>query len=363
MIPGNSDAVYMTSPQALLTTTLSDGGLLLETSKEVLPSHNISSVLKKRLLAFYHHRNDDDSMRRLESVSSGDELELLTAQGALSVIQTVQAIVDVKVDDGQEEPPLLGTRDLAKLRTLLSIVVKWGLVPLFIQVSKSWTESSNEVGISDNALDMAYDESYRRLSELTTTFLCLVFPDGAQGRISQTLITSSIISRHVSDILLPTVALGWLPESMSRSSMPVIHAFRPLVVRLMKLWVPCCVPCGFNHLYSSRIPASQAISALGGIISSMPPIHVRNACTSLLTEQLVRPDGVDGLCQAMLPEREFSGDEIQLDKLEQIARILNSVPSNLEPQVSLVTDRHTICLIKFRSTTLPFSPEHYKFSQ
>src|SRR5260221_13384742 len=106
---------YMTSPQALLTTTLSDSGLLLETSKEVSPSHNISSVLKKRLLAFYHRRNDDDSMRRLESVSSGDELELLTAQEALSVMQAVQAIVDVKVDDGHEEPPLLGTRDLAKL--------------------------------------------------------------------------------------------------------------------------------------------------------------------------------------------------------------------------------------------------------
>jgi len=250
----------MTSPQALLTTTLSDSSLLLETSKEVLPSHNISSVLKKRLLAYYHCRNDDDSMRHLESISSGDELELLTAQEALSVLQTVQAIVDLKVDDGHEEPPLLGTRDLAKLRTLSSVAVKWGLVPLFTQVSKFWTESSNEVKISDNALDMApYDESYRRLSELTTTFLCLVFPDGAQGRISQTLITSLIISRHISDLLLPTVALGWLPESMSRSSMPVIHAFRPLVVRLMKLWVPCCVPLGLiTFIRQGYLPRRQS---------------------------------------------------------------------------------------------------------
>jgi hypothetical protein len=227
----------MNSPETLLATSLSDISLLLETSKEASPSQKISSVLQKRLLAYYHRRNDNDSLGRLESVASGDELELLTAQEALSAMQTIQSIVEA--GDEHEGPPLLGTRDLAKLRTLLSVIMKWGLLPLYIQVSKSWMESSTEVGISESVLDMApYSVAYRRLSEFTTTFISLVFPDGAQGRISQTLITTSILSRHVSDLLLPTVALGWLPESMSRSSTPVIHAFRPLVLRLMKLWVP-----------------------------------------------------------------------------------------------------------------------------
>jgi hypothetical protein len=222
----------MTSPQSPLVSILSDLSFLLETSTEASPSHDISDVLKKRLLAYYHHRNDDDALRRLESVSSGDELEFLTAQEALSAIKSVQVIVDVDVDNGHEGPPLLGTKDLAKLRTLLSIAVKWGLTPLYARVSKGWIESSNEVGISEAA---AHEEAHRRLSELTAMFLSLIFPDGAQGRISQTLITSSILSRHVSDVLLPAVALGWLPENISRISTPSIRDFRPSVVRFMEL--------------------------------------------------------------------------------------------------------------------------------
>lgn len=227
----------MTSSQALLATTLSDTTLLLETSTETSPSPNISSVLKKRLLAYYHRLNDNDALRRLESVCSGDQLESLTAREALFAIQRVQVIVEVKEDD--QEPPLLGTRDLAKLRTLLSIVVEWGLVPLYTRVSKVWIESTSKIGNSENVFDTAaYWDDYHCLSELSTIFLSLVFPDGAPGRISQTLITSSILSRHISDLLLPTVALGWLPDNMSRSSTPIIHAFRPLVARLMALWVP-----------------------------------------------------------------------------------------------------------------------------
>lgn len=345
----------MISPKTLLASTLSDIPLLLETSTEALPSHNVSHVLQKRLFAYFDHRNDNNALQRLEAVTSESELELLTAQEALSIIQRVQAIVEVRAENGHDDP-LLGTRDLARLRTLLSVAVRWGLLPVYTQASKFWIESRNKKDATP------CDESYHLLSELTTAFFSLIFPEGAHGRISQTLITSSILSRHVSDFLLPGVALGWLPESMSRSSTPVTHTFRPFVVRLMQLYVSFVFPVGLIYL-DLRVSPSQAISALAGIISSTPPLHVQNACTSLLTRQLLRPDGVDGLCRAMFSEEETAGDEIQLDKLEQIARILNSVPSSMESRVCLMLDNEVSILLKFRNTTPPYSPEFCMFSQ
>lgn len=98
-----------------------------------------------------------------------------------------------------------------------------------------------------------------------------------------------------------------------------------------------------NQITLVRLPTSQTIPALGSIISSVSPTplpHVRKACTSLLTKQLLRPDGVQGLCIAFFSEEDHTGDMAQLDKLEQFARILNSVPFALKAEVNftLISD-------------------------
>lgn len=90
---------------------------------------------------------------------------------------------------------------------------------------------------------------------------------------------------------------------------------------------------------------AQAIIALGGILSSTsppPPLHTRKTCTILLTKQLLQPEGVQGLCEAMFSAEETTSDEAKIEKLEQIARTLNTVPANMKAQVSLDVQ---VCLV------------------
>ena len=62
--------------------------------------------------------------------------------------------------------------------------------------------------------------------------------------------------------------------------------------------------------------------------SSVP--HIRRACGYLLSRQLMRPDGVKGLCAAVFGEIE--GEDVKLEQLEHVARVISAVPANMTPQ-------------------------------
>lgn len=222
-------------PSAQLSAAFHDAVALLETTSKATSSQNIETTLKNRLEAYYKQQNDQDALRCLEKAVVREEIELLTGREALSLVQRIQKLMDVQVDESSEEPQI-GTRDLAKLRTLLSLAFKWGIERLYAEVGQSWSGSVSE-NLSQRRVfhKSAIDDDYRLLSDLTASLLSLVFPEGAQGRISQTFITSTILAKHVTDLLFPSISLGWLPETMSTSSMPAIHAFRPLVTRLLNL--------------------------------------------------------------------------------------------------------------------------------
>ena len=64
-----------------------------------------------------------------------------------------------------------------------------------------------------------------------------------------------------------------------------------------------------------------------------PPLHVHKACASLLSKQLLRPDGLHGLCTAVFGEEEVF--HASLEKLEHIARVLSAVPASMKPEASL----------------------------
>ena len=85
-----------------------------------------------------------------------------------------------------------------------------------------------------------------------------------------------------------------------------------------------------------RLPTVQTISSLGNIISNSPPppLHSYRACTALLSRQILRPDGVQGLFGAVFGEEEISGEGIAVEKLEHVSILLNAVPSNIKSQVS-----------------------------
>ncbi|KAJ3501037.1 hypothetical protein NLJ89_g9525 [Agrocybe chaxingu] len=311
----------MSEASSELATALADGVALLETSPlHNSSANNIEAVLKNRLSAYYTRQGNRDAVNKVENenfTKLGD-IELLTAKEALSVLLRVQKPLDAEGSDDADsnQPPLIGTRDLAKLRTLLSLVFKWGIQPLYGRVVLLWPRvtagGSKIVDLNFNS------EDYQALSNLTTSLFTFIFPQGVEGRISQTLITSTILARHVTDLLTPAIALGWLQEVHASGSNPVIHELRPMVMRMMRLLSP-----------------AQTIASLGVILSSTspsPPLHARKACTSLLTKQVLRPDGVQGLCATMFSVEETTGDEARPEKLIHVARTLNSVPRSMKPE-------------------------------
>jgi hypothetical protein len=63
------------------------------------------------------------------------------------------------------------------------------------------------------------------------------------------------------------------------------------------------------------------------------PNHVRKACSSLLSRQILRPDGLHGLYNSMFDLQNGELDEAPLEKLNQVYRLLSSVPSHMPPEV------------------------------
>lgn len=85
---------------------------------------------------------------------------------------------------------------------------------------------------------------------------------------------------------------------------------------------------------SISLSPAQTISALGAIVSATPLAHVRKTCSSLLTKQLLRPHGIQGLLDVMFGEEDSLDDRARLEKQEHIARILMTIPANIKATVS-----------------------------
>jgi hypothetical protein len=222
-----------------LATALLDGAALLGTQAPSNASNNLETILKARLSVYYMRLSQHVALDHLNDLSTSTDLQLLTAKEAFSVVERVQKVLDSESHEsppGKDELPSIGIRDLASLRTLLSLVFKWGIDPLFARVSQTWSTVAVDERRGSNVVDLTLESGdWQLLVTLLMSLFALIFPDGAQGRISQTLITTTILSRHVKDILLPALGLGWLPESLSASSMPPPHDVRPLVMRLTRL--------------------------------------------------------------------------------------------------------------------------------
>lgn len=86
------------------------------------------------------------------------------------------------------------------------------------------------------------------------------------------------------------------------------------------------------------VPPPQIMSSLATVLStpnSPTPFHVRKLCSSLLTQHLLRPDGVRALCAAVFGEIDAE-EEPELEKLEHVARVLGTVPRGMQPKVRLI---------------------------
>lgn len=226
-----------------LTRWLTVGALLIHSEKGG-PASNLRTVLLTRLAQYCAQRGlpecdcDDYSLEQAQEE---------TAQEALSVVEGVQRILDQDAGDVSSqskegepgEVPLIGTKDISQLRTLLSIVFKWGTEPLLAHVQVVWPARGSSAGSKLLDVDDA-PQSLAKLTNITRRLLSLLFPRGAHGTVPQTLITSTLLNRHTTDLLRPGIALGWVPKALSTESLPVVDDLRPLIMRLMSMYELYC---------------------------------------------------------------------------------------------------------------------------
>ncbi|KAJ7638786.1 hypothetical protein FB45DRAFT_739354 [Roridomyces roridus] len=236
-----------------LKQLLAAGACLVDTT----PGPDLKSILASRLTRCY------ECLEKNEVVNASQDLELATAVEALDIVEGIHKIL------ASEDTPF-GTRDLAQLRTLLAVAFKWGVDPA-----------------------IRSPEHHVRLSSMVSRLL-----DIALALDEPTFVTTSLLNRHLDQLLRPCITIGWKASE---------GEVRSRTVRLLGILSP-----------------SQTITALGAVLSIKPaPTYVRKACGSLLSKQLLRPDGVRGLCEAVFGEET---DDVQLEKIEHVARVLTTAP-------------------------------------
>ncbi|OCH90959.1 hypothetical protein OBBRIDRAFT_558927 [Obba rivulosa] len=308
--------------------TLLHAGSYLAGSSASESASNLEELLQKRLTQYHTTLGEE----RHEPVqTSRDNLQLETATQALRVIELIHdqinpadaslspdAVAGTSKNVEQPEEVALGTRDLAHIKTLISISLKWGVEPLLARVIPAIpTKVVQKDPRGAKIIDLTgVPDDYATLTSFVTRFLRLLFPAGSDAPMARTPITSALLNQYFTDLLRASLVLGWLPKNLVTESVQPVDAYRPLVLRILSI-----------------LPASQAIAALGGLLSNAPALgYVRKTCGILLSRQLLRPEGITGLFTVMFAEEDFSGGDAPLEKLEQIARLLCAVPSGMTPE-------------------------------
>ena len=200
-------------------------------------NESLNSVLNARLSKYYAERGVSEVNYDKTDLSA---VQLQTAKEALFVVRQVHDALTLAETDQPEkatvqtEIPALGTRDVSNLRTSISIVFKWGTDALLNRVAQNWTITPLPKSSSATLVDLTGGpEDYKELCGLTYQLLSLVLPSGHRGQLSQSFIANLLLTRHLSDVLKPCIALGWLPKALSTPSLPVQDDVRPLTMRLL----------------------------------------------------------------------------------------------------------------------------------
>ncbi|KDQ15352.1 hypothetical protein BOTBODRAFT_624950 [Botryobasidium botryosum FD-172 SS1] len=272
--------------------------------------------------------------------------------------------------------PDIGTRDLAQIRTLLSILFRWGverhLAHLYFYWSSAATQPAGGAPRPSNpriveAPGKTPEGALSRLIDFVSRILALIFtrrleladPSSSHASdVRQTHVTKVLLTRHATPILQACIFLGWASSDTEIADTSLINqdTYKRSALRILTL-----------------LPPSQAFSSLGSIISntsSPPPPHVKKSCASLLSEQLLRPGGLRGLFDAIFGEEATDNNKLDapLAKLEYSSRILGAVPSqmtrkdyysNIIPRLLSILSPESQSRLPV-STSAPSTPESHR---
>ncbi|KAH8105986.1 hypothetical protein BXZ70DRAFT_886180 [Cristinia sonorae] len=318
---------------------------------------DIRSVLVSRLVQY------DKYSRREPGTYTGtlEDIQLETAKQSLAVISRVQSLLNVDSSKGKSTvssssaaaPPdgnVIGTRDLAQIRTLLSIFFKWAMHPLLDKVIAAIpTTSPGSRGLNAPIIDLTtVPHDFELLCSLLDQFVRVVLPDGIQSTFAPTHITVAILDRHLASLVRPCIVLGWLPKALASDSIRPVDNLRPLLIHFI-----------------SMLPVQQAVTALTDALPHFARLpYARKACTFLLSRQLLRRDGVRGTISALFADVEELSDQAPLERFEQVSRLLRAIPTGMSapdyfgtvaPQLADVLSANGVPPVQLRAAAFALS--------
>jgi hypothetical protein len=201
-------------------------GRCLTVSTAASAATDLKTLLISRLANYYRELGRQSA---IPAIGSLEEAQRETAEQALHVVERVHFIL--RADSTQ----LIGARDSAVLRTLLSIVFKWKCDPLLLQIFAAWPSTLSPAGFQHSSMATRPQE-YKELSLTARRLLGLVDLDSADNR-PQTTITTNLLQLHLPEVLKLFIALGWLPEVVASESTLTEDEFRPLLTRFLSTYV------------------------------------------------------------------------------------------------------------------------------
>lgn len=222
----------------LLSTLISAAAVLSGSDHETARSPDLATVLKNRLVRTY----DILDQGEYDDVSEVDLkiLQFITAMESLRLLERIQSLLDPDDSGSETSSLLLGTRDLSYVRTLLSIVFKWGVSPLVTEFEP--TRPGRHVPNADETLVIDLTERQLRFADIPVIALRLLnLPFGAT-KIHQTWITTSILSQHAVDLLTLCLIIGWSPKPVSDSFAGHAGDVKGLAIRFINLYVLLSLP-------------------------------------------------------------------------------------------------------------------------
>lgn len=230
----------MQSPE--LVRTIAAGSHLAGSSRgEVTPE--LKSILIARLTQYEQHMEFPPTDRSNKSL---EDVQVETAREALHVVSRVQKLIDKPADasatkeaNAQDEY-IIGTRDLSYIRTLLSIVVKWGIEPMLQRVTAAIPNTA-PIGLRRSGVQVidltTVPDGFKVLCDLVDKLLIILLPTGISGPVASTHISVFVLDQHLSDLFKAGITLGWLPKSQSTDSVTPVDRFRPLIMHLLSMLV------------------------------------------------------------------------------------------------------------------------------
>ncbi|KAI8068543.1 hypothetical protein BC940DRAFT_367058 [Gongronella butleri] len=296
-------------------------------------------------------------LARLDIDDQGDSLTIRAryVDQCLQLLVAIQtALVQEISNDAQGEKDYLGVRDLRLVHTLLQVVISWGLYPYFSPGVGVPLSKRVKSGYTNHELFGADDQashhmnSQRSLLSNTTRLVDLMAHSykalvGKRG----TTVSSILLLRHLPDLYAALLQLAYEPAQASQipndtKTPPKVAAplnptslFDASTQTANKtdetaLTADEKAKCArmFMWLFDKSDPyrAMESLMLLLGTSPLHPaPAWLRAICGRFLSKLLLQPTGVATVLKFTIG----SADHVQLIELEKVAKLVLSVPRQM----------------------------------